>query len=120
MKKLITLLVFIMFTSCNQNGKKNSNFSTENSKKPIISKIDSSSLRKKESMKILDEVQSWVVKGIKGELPVERVNKKINPMMDEYFALIKKMKPEDTLVVHNYRMKLIKRLVDLQVKQANK
>jgi hypothetical protein len=93
------------------------NEKTNNVKTEITVKIDSSIIRKKEAIAILNQVQGWMEKGVTKKLSVSKVNKKINPLMDKYQNFLKKMNKQDSTEVQNYRIKLVNELIDLQLQQ---
>lgn len=43
------------------------------------------------------------------------VNAKLKPVMEKYFAIFKRLAPEDTIQVNKYRSKKINELIDLQI-----
>lgn len=77
----------------------------------------SSKVHKQEAIELLDDVNSTMRKAIKGEVSQQATNDEINPKMDKFFKLMKKMLPADTLDVHNYRVQEVNKIIDLQVEQ---
>jgi hypothetical protein len=118
-KQLFALLIpvgLLLTVGCNQQEKsKNETHetSTQNSK----TKVDSSKIYKEEAIKLLDEVNATMRKAIKGEISQKVTNKEINPKMENFFNLMTKMSPIDTLAVHNYRIQEVNKIIDLQVEQ---
>jgi len=66
---------------------------------------------------ILNNVQSWVKKGVTKELSSTKVNNEINPLMNKYQNLLRKMNRRDSSEIQSYRIKLINELIDLQIQQ---
>lgn len=64
---------------------------------------------------LIDSSNFYVAKGIENEMPNKAVNKKVEIFMDHYFRLMKEIDPQDTITVHEYRIKKLNELVELQV-----
>lgn len=111
--KIILFGIFILSLSC-KNENKNS---IEKIAKSTELKIDSSSIDKLKAIKILDEINGWMKKGITKELSPKKVNEKINPLMDNYQDLLKKMNEADSISVQKYRIEQINKMIDLQMQQ---
>lgn len=111
--KFILFSISILFISC-KNDTKNS---IDNSTKIVETKIDSSSIKKQEAIKILDEVNLWMKKGITKELSTKKVNEKINPLMDKYQELLNKMNKKDSAYIQKYRIEQVNKMIDLQMQQ---
>lgn len=115
MKKIIlTILGISLFATSCQNENNKQVKSTVNKAEV---KIDSSSIRKQEATKILDEINNWMEKGIKKELTSNKVNKEINPLMEKYQQLLKRMNKNDSTSVQNYRIEQVNKMIDLQMQQ---
>lgn len=116
-KQLFAFIILLVFTvSCVQQEKIKDESRLTSTQIPKI-ETDSSKIYKQEAMRLLDEVNSTMQKAIKGELSQQATNDEINPKMDKFFKLIKKMSPVDTLDVHNYRVQELNKIIDLQMGQ---
>ena len=112
MKKVfLILLVTWGLVSC----KKTENQHIENVKSEI--KIDSSLIKKKEAISLLNEIDGWMKKGVTKELSTSKVNDKINPLMKKYELKLSQLNKEDSLSVQDYRVKQINKMIDLQMQQ---
>jgi len=80
--------------------------------------IDSNSLWIDSAKAILKRNNELIKKGIAKEMSSDDVNAIVNPSMDIYFQLIKKIDPKDTLSINEYRIELINELVDFQIKRS--
>lgn len=107
--KIFIPLVLVFLISCKEENKEKLN-STEKT-----SIVDSSSIKKKEAIVILDKVNVLVKKGITNEMTNKKVNEEINPLMDDYFKLLGEMKASDSTEVENYRVKKINEIIDIKV-----
>lgn len=115
MKKIILPILGIsLFAISCQNENKEQVKNTVNTAEV---KIDSSSIKKQEAIKILDEVNKWMEKGVKKTLTSKKVNKQINPLMEKYQQLLKKMNKRDSTSIQNYRVEQINKIIDLQIQQ---
>ncbi|AZA83329.1 hypothetical protein C1637_21630 [Chryseobacterium lactis] len=108
-KKMIILIAYSLLVACNQKEKSD--------RAEVIAITDSSKIKKDEAVIILNNVQSWVKKGVTKELSSTKVNNEINPLMNKYQNLLRKMNKRDSSEVQNYRIKLINELIDLQIQQ---
>ncbi|WP_123862138.1 hypothetical protein [Chryseobacterium artocarpi] len=111
MGKSIIILIISSLVAVACNDKANG------AKTEIPVKVDSSKMRKKEAVVVLDEVQHWMKKGVTKKLSTNKVNKEINPLMEKYQKLLEKMNKQDSTEIQNYRVKLINELIDLQIQQ---
>ena len=112
MKKVLLSILLICFSiSC----KKTENQQIENAKSEI--KIDSSLIKKKEAIKLLNEIDVWMKKGVTKELSTSKVNENINPLMKKYDKILSKLNKQDSLSVQEYRMKQINKMIELQMQQ---
>ncbi|MGO4820948.1 MULTISPECIES: hypothetical protein [unclassified Flavobacterium] len=110
-KVLLVLLVTCGLISC----KKSENQHIENVKAEI--KIDSSLIKKKEAIKLLNEIDGWMKKGVKKELSTSKVNDKINPLMKKFELKLSELNKEDSVSVQDYRIKQINEMINLQMQQ---
>lgn len=104
--KIFIPIVLLLLISCKEDNKEKLN-STEKT-----AFVDSSSIKKKEAIVILDKVNVLVKKGITNEMTNKKVNEEINPLMDNYFKLLSEMKASDSTEVENYRVKQINEIID--------
>ncbi|WP_124586792.1 hypothetical protein [Pedobacter sp. KBW06] len=77
----------------------------------------SDSLQVEAAKTLLDSSNAYVARGIKKEWTKVQVNEKVNPTMEKFWVIYKKLKPADTLKVYEYRIDGINKLIDLQMKQ---
>lgn len=114
MKKTLTLLALsVVLFSCKDSENKNQ--SNEIVKTEI--KIDSSKIMKQEAIRLLNEADGWVKKGVLKEVSTSKVNENINPLMKQYDKTLSKLNKQDSLSVQEYRMKQINKMIELQMKQ---
>lgn len=114
-KRVFTFLIpIVLTTGCIQNEVSKNESQSTNITNTVV---DSSEIYKQEAIELLDEVNGTMRKAIKGEVSQEFTNKEINPKMERFFNLMKKMSPSDTLDVYNYRIQEINKLIDLQIEQ---
>ena len=114
MKKILTLLTLsVILFSCKDS--ENNNQSNEIVK--TETKIDSSKIMKQEAIKLLNEADGWVKKGVLKEISTSRVNENINPLMKKYDKILSNLNKQDSLSVQEYRMKQINKMIELQMKQ---
>jgi site-specific recombinase len=106
-KILIILIIFSAIIACNS---KENNIQKEN-----ITKIDSSNIRKNEAKIILNKANSWMEKAVKKEISKAKANKEINPLMEKYQELLKRMNKQDSSEIQNYRIRKINELINLQI-----
>lgn len=110
-KVLLSVLLICCLVSC----KKTENQQIENVKSEI--KIDSSLIKKKEAIKLLNEIDGWMKKGITKELSTSKVNDKINPLMKKYELKLSELNKKDSISVQEYRLKQINEMINLQMQQ---
>lgn len=114
MKKILTLLTLsVILFSCKDS--ENNNQSIEIVK--TETKIDSSKIMKQEAIKLLNEADGWVKKGVLKEISTSKVNENINPLMKKYDKILSNLNKQDSLSVQEYRMKQINKMIELQMKQ---
>lgn len=82
--------------------------------KPII---DSSAIFKQEAVITLDSATDFIKQGILGKISPKVANEKSQPFLDKFNYYMSKMNPQDTLYVHNYRLKELNKVIDLQIEQ---
>ncbi|MCF2219289.1 hypothetical protein H9Q08_08225 [Chryseobacterium sp. PS-8] len=108
-KIFILLLITDLIISCNNPNNK------------VITKtdlkVDSSKIRMNEAKALLDNVNTWMEKGIKKSISKKKVNEEINPLMEKYQDILKKMNKEDSTEIQNYRLRKVNELIDLQMQQ---
>jgi hypothetical protein len=80
-------------------------------------KNDSSEIKKKQGIVILNEVDMWMKKGMNKEISTSEVNEKINPLMKKYEVILSQLDKKDSLAVQEYRIKQINKMIDLQMQQ---
>ncbi len=110
-KVLLSVLLICCLVSC----KKTENQQIKNVKSEI--KIDSSLIKKKEAIKLLNEIDGWMKKGITKELSTSKVNDKINPLMKKYELKLSELNKKDSISVQEYRLKQINEMINLQMQQ---
>jgi|GEM_PF-3395292 len=107
MKRLLPLIFILALGACN--SEKHSNL--PDSLQLLVdnrNKVDSAKT-------LLDESTTLTAKGIRGTMKRSEVNAKLKPVMEKYFAIFKRLAPEDTIQVNKYRSKKINELIDLQI-----
>nr|WP_315211650.1 hypothetical protein [uncultured Flavobacterium sp.] len=110
-KVLLVFLVSIFFLSCMDRKQQ-----VKESVKIEI-KNDSSEIKKKQGIVILNEVDMWMKKGMNKEISTSEVNEKINPLMKKYEVILSQLDKKDSLAVQEYRIKQINKMIDLQMQQ---
>lgn len=114
MKKILILLTLsVVLFSCKDSENKNQ--SNEITK--IETKIDSSKIMKQEAIKLLNEADGWVKKGVMKEVSTSKVNENINSLMKKYEEILSKLNKKDSLAVQEYRIKQINKMIDLEMQQ---
>lgn len=114
MKKTLILLTFsVVLFSCKDS--KNKNQSNEIVK--TETKIDSSKIMKQEAIRLLNETNGWVKKGVLKEVSTSKVNENISPLIEQYDKILSKLNKQDSLSVQEYRVKQINKMIELQMKQ---
>lgn len=114
MKKILTLLTLsVVLFSCKDSEKKNQ----PNEIVKTETKIDSSKIMKQEAIRLLNEADGWVKKGVMKEVSTSKVNENINPLMKKFEANLSKLDKKDSLAVQEYRIKQINKMIDLQMQQ---
>lgn len=108
-KTFILLLLMDLIISCNS---PNNRVVTKTDVK-----VDSGKIRMNEAKALLDNVNTWMEKGITKSVSKEKVNKEINPLMEKYQDILKKMNKEDSTEIQNYRLRKINEIIDLQMQQ---
>lgn len=116
-KNLALLVLPLILYGC-ASGSRNQD-QGENSVAQSTVEVDSSKIFADSAMALLVEVNEYVAKGIKNEMPNEEVNSVINPKMEKYFTLYGKLKPEDTLRVYQFRIDKLNEIIDLQMEYSN-
>lgn len=112
MKKILSLLTLsAILISCKDSENKNQ--SNEIVKTETV--IDSSEIKKKEIILLLNEVDGWMKKGVTNELSSSKVNEKINPLMKEFEIKLSKLNKKDSVYVQEYRIKQINKMIELQM-----
>ena len=106
------LFAAFAFESCNTQPNSKVNPTTD------FLAVDSSKIYIDSAKSLLIQANKFVEKGIKGEMNTKRVNQAINPIMAKYFSVFKKLKPEDSLVVYQFRLQKVNEIIDLQIKYA--
>lgn len=110
MKKIFILISTIGFFVCCKKA------DIQNIKKvQTETVIDSSAIKKKEIILLLNEVDEWMKKGVTNELSSSKVNDKINPLMKEFELKLSKLNKKDSLYVQEYRIKQINKMIELQM-----
>lgn len=110
-KVLLSVLLICCLVSC----KKTENQQIEIVKSEI--KIDSSKIMKQEAIRLLNEADGWVKKGVLKEVSTSKVNENINPLMKKFEEVLSKLDKKDSLAVQEYRIKQINKMIDLQMQQ---
>lgn len=110
-KVLLVFLVSIFFLSCMDRKQQ-----VKESVKIEI-KNDSSEIKKKQGIVILNEVDMWMKKGMNKEISTSEVNEKINPLIKKYEVILSQLDKKDSLAVQEYRIKQINKMIDLQMQQ---
>ena len=112
--KIITLaiLTLCIISSCNNGSVENT---TANNISTTV--IDSSSIYKQEAINTLNEIDAWMKKGVTKQASVAEVNKVVNPLMEKYTDLMSKLNLSDSTEVHEYRLKQVNEMIDLQMEQ---
>jgi hypothetical protein len=114
MKKILSLLTLsAILISCKDSENKNQS----NEIVKTETKIDSSKIMKQEAIKLLNETDGWVKKGVMKEISTSKVNENINPLMKKYDEILAKLDKTDSLAVQEYRVKQINKMIDLQMQQ---
>jgi len=116
-KKLVILIYPLVLYSCSSDSKKQE-VAEDTIAQPIL-QVDSSKILADSAMALLVEANQYVAKGIKKEMSNNKVNEIINPLMERYFILYSKLKPEDTLRVYQFRIDKLNELIDLQMEYSN-
>jgi len=107
MKKVFYIICILVFLiSCDDQAKKSSN---------ILATRDTSIVLVDSAKYFIDRANDFVIKGIKKEMKQSKVNDSLKPYMDKYFEIYKRLKPEDTLLLQEYRVKKINELIDLKL-----
>lgn len=110
MKKIFIILIISAFgVACNNKDNR--------AKIKSTIEVDSSEIRLNEAMILLNEANSWMEKGIKKEASKAKINEEINPRMEKYQKLLKRMNKKDSAEIQNYRIEKINELIDLQIQQ---
>lgn len=114
MKKILTLLTLsvVLFSCKNSENKNQSNEIVRTE-----TKIDSSKIMKQEAIRLLNEADGWVKKGVMKEVSTSKVNENINPLMKKYEEILSKLNKKDSLAAQEYRIKQINEMIDLQMQQ---
>jgi hypothetical protein len=79
--------------------------------------VDSSTFKKQEAIKLLNEVDIWMKKGVMKELSPSIVNEKVTPLMMKYQKILAELNKEDSISVQQYRIEQINKMIDLQIQQ---
>lgn len=88
MKKTLTLLILsVVLFSCKDSENKNQS----NEIVKTETKIDSSKIMKQEAIRLLNEADGWVKKGVMKEVSTSKVNENINPLMKKYEEILSKL-----------------------------
>ena len=104
MKKYAFIPLALVIAACN-NSSENTNIALTDSMQVEAAKV------------LLDSSNAYVARGVKKEWTKAQVNEKVNPTMEKFWVIYKKLKPADTLKVYEYRLDGINELIDLQMKQ---
>lgn len=133
MRKTFFLIITILLVSCNKTDSTKQN-STTNSENELsvneatrvadsvanaidyLANVEVNGENPKiiEAIKILEEANSYVKKGILKQMDNAEVNSKINPLMKRYEELKKDLSASEIEQLENYRITEINKLIDLQ------
>lgn len=116
MKRNILYLCAIGFLSCNNSQSVSTKKGTDSVKKVETKKVDYKVLVDSAKF-LLNDANFYMEKGVKKQMLPSQVNAKVKPLMDNFFVVYSQLPPSDTLEVYNYRIDLLNKLIDLQVKE---
>jgi hypothetical protein len=116
MKRKILYMCTLGLFACNTSQSVNNKISKDTAIKVAVRKTDYNVLIDSAKF-LLNDANFYMEKGVKKQMLPSKVNAKVKPLMEQYFAVYKQLRPVDTVVVYNYRIDLLNKLIDLQVKQ---
>lgn len=116
MKKLIPVFLSIFFACKSSSTSNNTLDSIEEDTFGMATMVDTINLVDS-AQGLINQSCTLVKKEISGELDKRTVDSLVNPIMMRYLAIFKKLSPEDSLIVHQYRQQKINELLEFQSKK---
>lgn len=110
------LILSTLFYSCQGTNKTTKDVPENDSQNAIKTIVD----KKQEAISILNDVNYWVRKGIREEIPPSEVNKHVDPLMEKYQQILPTLSYADSIEVQDYRMQELNKIVELQMRQDKK
>lgn len=104
--KFYLLALIVLLCSCNSGS--------STPEKTVV--VDSNAIFIDSAKYYLSKSNEFIKLGISKEMKQEAVSDSINPLMDKYFSVFKKIKAADTSMINEFRIKKINELIEYKIK----